>query len=51
MFILLAHTESSWGDTGNAGGVPLKAQNLFPRILKVCMVENETLSPRRALCM
>lgn len=43
MFILLAHTGSSWGDTGKVGGVLLKAQNLFSRILKVSVVENKTL--------
>lgn len=43
VFILLAHTGSSWGDTGKVGGVPLKAQNLFSSILKVSVVENKTL--------
>lgn len=43
VFILLAHTGSSWGDTGKGDGVPLREQNLFSRILKVSVVENKTL--------
>lgn len=43
MFILLAHTGSSWGYTRKVGGVPLKARNLFSRIRKVFMAENKTL--------
>jgi len=42
MFILLARSRSSWGDTGKVDGVPLTAQNLSLRILKVCMSENKT---------
>lgn len=42
VFILLAHTGSNWGDMEKVGGVPLKAQELFSKILKVCMVENKT---------